>query len=82
MGSTHPGAARRSVELFHNTFANAPDRGDVRIMQGEKQLVNGFVVNILNHYIKLFGACRVDLEPCPTITCGTNVKAAMSIDDA
>ncbi len=51
-------------------------------MQGEKQLVNGFVVNILNHYIKRYGARRVGLEPCPTITCPANAKAAVSTDDA
>lgn len=51
-------------------------------MQGEKQLVNGFVVKIFNHYIKRFDAFRVGLEPCPTITCRANTKAAVSIDDA
>ncbi len=51
-------------------------------MQGEKQLVNDFVVNIFNHYIRRFGACRVGLEPCPTITCGINAKEAVSTDDA
>ncbi|MBD0681126.1 hypothetical protein CGA21_21040 [Pseudomonas sp. PSB11] len=39
--------------------ASTPDRGDVCIMQGQIEGVNGFVVNIYSHYIL---SDKADLE--------------------
>jgi hypothetical protein len=39
--------------------ASTPDRGDVCIMQGQIEGVNGFVVNIFSHYIL---SDKADLE--------------------
>ncbi len=36
---------------FKTLVANAPDPGDVSIMQGQKRYVNGYVVIIFGHYI-------------------------------
>jgi hypothetical protein len=40
---------------FKTLVANAPDPGDVSIMQGQKGYVNGYVVIIFDHYIN---GCR------------------------
>jgi hypothetical protein len=39
------------TSLFKTRVANAPDPGDVSIMQGQKGFVNDYVVIIFGHYI-------------------------------
>ena len=56
MGSAHPEKQLGGqTSLFKTRVANAPDPGDVSIMQGQKRYVNDYVVNIFSHYIN---CCR------------------------
>jgi hypothetical protein len=60
VGSAHPEKQLGGqTSLFKTLVTNAPDPGDVLIMQGQNRYVNDYVVIIFAHYMNGCGGGRM-----------------------